>query len=46
MNDDLYSPIGDNATTFSAPVVVVLLGIWPVLLIGTVALCAILFQGY
>lgn len=45
MNNDLYSPVGDNEPAFSTPMVVVLLCIWTLLLIGVVALVGILIRG-
>lgn len=44
MNNDIHSPIGDNEPVFSAPVVVVLLCIWTLLLIGVVSLVSYLIQ--
>ena len=43
MNNDIYSPIGNEAPAFSAPVVVVLLCTWTLILIGVVALVALHF---
>lgn len=45
MNNDIYSPVGDNKPAFSAPVVVVLLCTWALLLIGVVALVGISIRG-
>jgi hypothetical protein len=42
VDNDLYSPVGDNEPAFSAPVVVVLLCIWSLLAIGIVWLVAFL----
>jgi hypothetical protein len=42
VDNDLYSPVGDNEPAFSAPVVVVLLCIWSLLAIAVVWLVAFL----
>lgn len=42
MDNDLYSPVGDNKPAFSAPVVVVLLCIWSLLAIAVIWLVAFL----
>lgn len=44
MDNDLYSPVGDNEPAFSAPVVVVLLCIWSLLAIAVVWLVAFLLS--
>lgn len=44
MDNDLYSPVGDNSPALSAPVVVVLLCIWSLLAIAVVWLVAFLLS--
>jgi hypothetical protein len=44
VDNDLYSPVGDNEPAFSAPVVVVLLCIWALLAIAVVWLVAFLLS--
>ena len=46
MNNEIFSPVGDNDPAFSAPVVVVLLCTWTLLLIGVVALVGLHFGRF